>query len=91
VGFPVLPSVSYPEAQEPGGSPTRRWPWSILRRRSRSRYAGLYRHRHPTLLTPRDFDLSPYFQVLKFNVIPEKGFDYSRIEWARDTATDEVA
>jgi len=91
VGFPVLPSVSYPEAQEPGRSPMRRWPWSILRRRSRSRYAGLYRRRHPTLLTPRDFDLSPYFEVLKFNVIPERSFDYSRIEWARDTATDEVA
>jgi hypothetical protein len=91
VGFPVLPSVSYPEAQEPDRSPMLHWPWSILRRKSRSRYAGLYRHRHPTLLTPRDFDLSPYFQVLKFNVIPEKGFDYSRIEWARDTATDEVA
>jgi hypothetical protein len=91
VGFPVLPSVSYSEAQQPGQSPSRRSPWSVLRRKPPSRYVGLYRRRHPTLLTPRDFDLSPYFQVLKFNVIPGRSFDYSRIEWAQDTATDEVA
>jgi hypothetical protein len=91
VGFPVLPSVSYPEVQEFSRARSRRWPWSILRRKPHSRYAGLYRRRHPTLLTPRDFDLSPYFQVLKFNVIPERSFDYSRIEWANDPATDEVA
>jgi hypothetical protein len=90
VGFPVLPYVSYPEAQEPGQSPSRRSPWSILRRKPRSRYTGLYRHRHPTLLTPRDFDLSPYFHVLKFNVIQERSFDYSRIEWDAETAIDEV-
>jgi hypothetical protein len=91
VGFPVLPSVSYPETQQLAQRPSRRWPLSILRRKPQSRYDGLYRHRHPTLLTPRDFDLSPYFKVLKFNVIPERSFDYSRIEWAPDTATDEVA
>jgi hypothetical protein len=38
--------------------------------------------RHPTLLTPRDFDLSPYFEVVKFNVIASGAFDYERIHWA---------
>jgi hypothetical protein len=28
-------------------------------------YTGLLRMRHPTLITPRDFDLSPYFDVIK--------------------------
>ena len=40
--------------------------------------------RHPTLITPRDFDLSPFFEVVKFNVIAQGGFDYQRIHWAPD-------
>ena len=44
VGFPVLPSVSYSEAQKPHRSLSRRWPLSLLRRKSRLQYAGLYRH-----------------------------------------------
>ena len=38
--------------------------------------------RHPTLLTPRDFDLSPYFEIIKFNVVADGRFDYQRIQWA---------
>jgi hypothetical protein len=52
---------------------------------------GLYRRRHPTLLAPRDFDLSPYFQIVKFNLISESKFDYSRIEWAPDVEPQEPA
>jgi hypothetical protein len=37
--------------------------------------------RHPTLLTPRDFDLSPYFETVKFNVVADGRFDYQRIQW----------
>ena len=79
VGFPVLPSVSPPpdaeeaeEAQRSRWNPFRRW---------RARYSGVYRRRDPTLLTPRDFDLSPYFAIVKFNVVKQRGFDYGRIEW----------
>ena len=55
---------------------------------------GLYRRRHPTLLAPRDFDLSPYFQIVKFNLVSERKFDYSQIEWVsesepRDSAANE--
>jgi hypothetical protein len=46
------------------------------------RFTGLFRMRHPTLLTPRDFDLSPYFEVVKFNAIASGHFDYERIRWA---------
>ncbi len=35
---------------------------------------------------PRDFDLSPYFEIVKFNVVLERRFDYERIEWADATA-----
>ena len=49
----------------------------------------MYRRRDPTLLTPRDFDLSPYFEIVKFNVIRQRGFDYERIEW-EESAEEEL-
>ena len=51
-------------------------------------YAGVFHRRHPTLLTPRDFDLSPYFDIVKFNVIEDRAFDYLRIAWADDIQGD---
>jgi len=36
--------------------------------------------RHHSLYTPRDFDVSPFFQIVKPTI--ESGFDYKRIEWA---------
>jgi hypothetical protein len=36
----------------------------------------------PTLVSPRDFDLSPYFEIIKFNIVEELKFDYRRIAWA---------
>lgn len=88
VRFPVLPAVEFPKgfdaAVQPIGSRYR-----LLRRvfghEARS-YTGMFRMRHPSLLTPRDFDLSPYFEVVKFNVIADGGFDYQRIHWVE---TDE--
>jgi len=90
VGFPVLPSVTYPEGQGVQESPIRWRPWSLFSRRRRDRHRGLYRRRHPTLLAPRDFDLSPYFQIVKFNLISESKFDYSRIEWVPEAEPQEA-
>ena len=36
--------------------------------------------RHHSLFVPRDFDLSPYFQVIKPTL--ERGFDYRQFNWA---------
>ncbi len=36
--------------------------------------------RHCSLYTPRDFDISPYFEVVKPTV--ESGFDYKKMRWA---------
>jgi hypothetical protein len=36
--------------------------------------------RHHTLFAPRDFDLSPYFDVIKPTI--EAGFDFRSVEWA---------
>ena len=38
--------------------------------------------RHFSLFTPRDFDISPYFQIVKPEV--QCGFDYQSLRWAQD-------
>lgn len=41
--------------------------------------------RHHSLFAPRDFDLSPYFQIVKPTL--EAGFDYRRLQWASGEGT----
>ena len=64
VRYPVLPDVREVKAQ-PGGALARR---------------ELLHIRHHSLFTPRDFDLSPYFQIVKPHLAP--GFDPHALEWA---------
>jgi len=40
------------------------------------------RIRHHSLFVPRDFDVSPYFQIIKPTL--EQGFDYRQMPWAGD-------
>jgi len=42
----------------------------------------LYQERYHGLFTPRDFDLSPYFKVIKPTL--EGNFDYRSLEWYED-------
>jgi hypothetical protein len=91
VGFPVLPSVTYPDGSGDQKAPVRRRRWSLFPRGRKTRQLGLYRRRHPTLLAPRDFDLSPYFQIVKFNLVSESNFDYNRIEWAPEVEPQKAA
>jgi hypothetical protein len=82
VKFPVVPRYEpYPDSQLP--APRSR---GILRRfsRARSHAPGLLRMISPSLITPRDFDLSPYFAIVKFNVIENSHFDYQKLRWADD-------
>jgi len=44
------------------------------------------RIRHHTLFVPRDFDLSPYFRIVKPTV--ERGFRYAEFEWQDALATE---
>jgi hypothetical protein len=83
VGFPVAPTVVLP-APSAGLEPART---GLMRRffvRRGFEPQGIFHRRHPTLLTPRDFDLSPYFESVKFNAIADGTFDYQRIQWARE-------
>lgn len=47
---------------------------------SRSARREILEIRHSSLYAPRDFDISPYFAVVKPTI--EVGFDYRRLHWA---------
>jgi hypothetical protein len=75
VGFPVLPQVTLSDAPGDEEEERPRVPLlSVLAGRRRA----TYRRRHPTLLMPRDFDLSPFFRVVKVGSLE---LDYERIAW----------
>ena len=40
-----------------------------------------FREMHPLMALPRDFDLSPYFGIVKFNSVEEGLADYRSLEW----------
>jgi len=67
VHYPVLPALSGSEEveQKTGVFP----------------YGRRFRAVPPRLVLPRDFDLSPYFRVVKFNQIEEGPFDYRNLQW----------
>lgn len=65
VRYPILPRVTRLRAPEPSCA---EWVREILH------------SRHHSLYAPCDFDLSPYFQVVKPSV--EAGFDYKALTWA---------
>ncbi len=79
VGFPILPRVPGDPAEDGAsqngngaapyhaGSETPSWP----SRRPLARDLRLRRRPH-ALITPRDFDLSPYFEIIKFSLIEER-------------------
>jgi hypothetical protein len=53
---------------------------AITRVESKNARKEIYHIRDCSLYTPRDFDISPYFAVIKPTI--EMGFDYKRMNWA---------
>jgi hypothetical protein len=70
VGYPILPEVVLEKSGDPA---------------CRDCYEELMHIRHHSLFTPSDFDLSPYFQVIKPTL--EEGFDPHRFPWAARAVT----
>jgi hypothetical protein len=64
VRYPILPFIEY---RPTGGARRSAFVEEVLRAR------------HHSLFTPRDFDISPYFCVVKPHI--ERGFDYTAIRW----------
>lgn len=46
-----------------------------------------FTHRNPKLYTPSDFDYSPYFDIIKYPIIPAK--HYKSIDWTPDQLSNE--
>lgn len=66
VGYPILPEIT----RAPGRT-------AATSEHSRREIMHI---RHYSLFAPRDFDLSPYFRIVKPTL--EYGFDYKAIEWS---------
>ncbi|HEY4143401.1 MAG TPA: YiiX/YebB-like N1pC/P60 family cysteine hydrolase [Pseudolabrys sp.] len=58
----------------------------ITRVESEAERAEILEIRHSSLYAPRDFDISPYFEVVKPTIV--KGFDYKAMAWADIQAVD---
>jgi hypothetical protein len=65
VRYPILPRVERPSDKDRGKLPPG--------------VREVLHIRHYSLFTPRDFDLSPYFRVIKPEV--ENGFDHHALHW----------
>jgi hypothetical protein len=52
----------------------------IFGRPTRRERSGLLKARRPTICVPQDFDLSPYFDVVKFNAREPVEFEWVREE-----------
>jgi len=73
VRYPILPRVERLIAEKQGIS--------------RSRRAEILHIRHHSLYAPADFDLSPYFRIVKPTI--EEGFNYKGLTWAAEVAERE--
>ncbi|GJL74518.1 YiiX/YebB-like N1pC/P60 family cysteine hydrolase [Nitrosomonas sp.] len=64
VSYPVLPEIKREWLDDPECAEC---------------YAEIYHIRHHSLMTPRDFDISPFFDIIKPTI--QNGFDYRAIAW----------
>jgi hypothetical protein len=71
VRYPILPDVR------------------MIKTRQGSRFARkeILHIRHHSLFAPRDFDLSPYFQIVKPHLA--NGFDHRALKWAKGSVPDQ--
>jgi hypothetical protein len=70
VRYPILPRLEVLEKE--------------VGRGGRRKLEEIHHIRHHSLYTPRDFDISPFFRIVKPTL--ESGFDYRSLTWANDEA-----
>jgi hypothetical protein len=69
INYPILPIITREFRADP---------------LARSQRREILEIRHHSLFAPRDFDLSPYFHIVKPTL--ETGFDYRRLKWSHGDA-----
>lgn len=67
VSYPILPSVDIDESSTKAAIKS---------------HEEILHIRHHSLFAPRDFDVSPYFQIIKPSIL--EGFDPHELQWADD-------
>lgn len=88
VKFPIVPRYEQlPDPAVPVAQKRKLWP---IGAQTGGLQYGVLHMVSPTLITPRDFDLSPYFEIIKFNIIEGMRFDYHKILWAEDLPVPQV-
>lgn len=65
VRYPILPRVEYRA--------------DLAKTKSEAARAEILHIRHHSLFTPRDFDISPYFEIVKPTIA--EGFDHRKLAW----------
>ncbi|HQU89850.1 MAG TPA: YiiX/YebB-like N1pC/P60 family cysteine hydrolase [Denitromonas sp.] len=75
IGYPILPAV-YTRPSRPGDPA-----------HCNTCETEVLRVRHHSLFTPRDFDISPYFAIIKPTI--EGGFDYQNVVWGAPCVSNE--
>lgn len=66
VGYPIVPDLN---------------PVTNGKLSKKNPYGAALVMRHYSQVLPRDFDLSPNFDIIKFNIIAEKNFNYKSLLW----------
>lgn len=67
VNYPILPSIEIDESSSKAEVKS---------------HEEILHIRHHSLFTPRDFDVSPYFQIIKPSI--RNGFDHHELNWAEE-------
>jgi hypothetical protein len=70
VRYPILPHIEVKPGKNASGQ-----------RLSFYNQRQILHIRHHSLFAPRDFDLSPFFRIVKPGI--ENGFDYKRLHWSK--------
>ena len=65
IHYPILPKIESIQAYDPA--------------RLRCARKEVLHIRHHSLFAPRDFDISPYFAIIKPTI--DRGFDYRKLDW----------
>jgi hypothetical protein len=70
IRYPILPEIEREKTNDPN---------------CRDCYNEILHIRHHSLFTPKDFDVSPYFRIVK--PLIEQAFDHRCLPWGADSAT----
>jgi len=76
VGYPISPAINIADDEN-------------IPIEDENPYGHNYTKRHFSQITPADFDLSPNFDIIKFNIIEDGYFDYKSLNFGKDNNLSE--